>query len=67
MRQFDEVVNEIAKDGYCVELDKYRLKQVFDSLHPHTRWSGTYYGWQTQSVWEEVCKATHMYMEEWHC
>lgn len=64
MRTFEEVVNDIAKEGYCLELDKYRLKQVFNSLHPHVIWCGTYWGWQSNDVWKEVCEAVHKYMQE---
>ncbi|PEZ62980.1 hypothetical protein CN370_07995 [Bacillus cereus] len=67
MKTFDEVVNDITKDGYCVELDKHRLRQVFEALSPQTRWNGIYHGWQQWSVWNEVCETVHEYMEEWHC
>lgn len=67
MRMFDEVVNDITKDGYCVELDKDRLRQVFEMLTPEIRWEGTYYGWNTSWVWPKVCETVHEYMKEWHC
>ncbi|PFY49065.1 hypothetical protein [Bacillus toyonensis] len=64
MRAFNEVVNDITNDGYCVELDEHRLKQVFEALSHQTRWNGTYHGWQENSVWNEVCETVHQYMKD---
>ncbi|PFK68266.1 hypothetical protein COJ25_17165 [Bacillus cereus] len=67
MKMFDEVVNDITKDGYCVELTQEPLRQIFDMLPYDTKWNGVYHGWQEWSVWKEVCEVVHQYMREWHC
>ena len=60
---FDEVVNDITKDGYCVELTEEECRKVFEMLTPWIRWKGACYGWDTSWVWSEVCETTHKYMQ----
>lgn len=62
MRMFDEVVNDITKDGYCVELTEEELRRLFEQLSPDLRWEGVYHGWEQWDLWQELCKEVHKYM-----
>lgn len=62
MKTFEEVVNDIVWEGYCERLDEEELRNVFDLLSPEVRWTGTYWGWQTYSIWNDIYNATNKYM-----
>lgn len=63
MKTFEEVVNEITKEGYCVELPEEELQKIFESLSPKQRWEGTYHGWEQWGFWQEICETVHKYMQ----
>jgi len=63
MKAFDEVVNDITKDAYCVELTEAELRKVFEMLDNEIRWEGTYHGWEIWGLWREVCNTVHKYMK----
>lgn len=63
MKTFEEVVNEITKEGYCERLSKGELRKIFESLSPEQRWEGVYYGWEQWGFWQEICEVVHKYMQ----
>jgi len=63
MRMFDEVVNDITKDGYCVELNAKEMRCLFESIPRDLRWEGTYWGWDQHGIWQGVCEEVHKYMQ----
>lgn len=63
MKTFEEVVNDITREGYCIGLPEEELRTIFESLSPEQRWKGTYHGWDTWGFWQEVCKEVHKYMQ----